>query len=265
MHGNSRPQHAFTNASLPEGGSESGYANMPVTKVPGWHGMIAWDALLNGMAMGLFLAAAVSELAAPAIFTPVAKVAYPVALVLLLIDLGLLVLDLGDWLRFHPMLRGFQASFAHVGGDVVPDDLLTPADRGGGAQPAGRNGEGLRMGSHTRGSPGTAACLLLRGLQGRLAQHERATRLERRSLDGRLSHQFGPPDGLRRAASPVRPHGANAGDRHPPHRLYRAAPAQFDSLRVVICEPSAGPCATLYPRATMARWGAHHCRDADPF
>ena len=108
MHGNSRPQHAFTNASLPEGGSESGYANMPVTKVPGWHGMIAWDALLNGMATGLFIAAAVSELAAPAIFTPVAKVAYPVALVLLLIDLGLLVLDLGDWLRFHHMLRVFK-------------------------------------------------------------------------------------------------------------------------------------------------------------
>src|SRR6202034_2607304 len=108
MHGNSRPQHAFTNASLPEGGSESGYANMPVTKVPGWHGMIAWDALLNGMATGLFIAAAVSELAAPAIFTPVAKVAYPVALVLLLVDLGLLVLDLGDSLRFHHMLRVFK-------------------------------------------------------------------------------------------------------------------------------------------------------------
>jgi hypothetical protein len=81
---------------------------MPVTKVPGWHGMIAWDALLNGMATGLFMAAAVSELTAPAIFTPVAKVAYPVALVLLLIDLGLLVLDLGDWLRFHHMLRVFK-------------------------------------------------------------------------------------------------------------------------------------------------------------
>ena len=81
---------------------------MPVTKVPGWHGMIAWDALLNGMATGLFLAAAVSELASPAIFTRVAKVAYPVALVLLLVDLGLLVLDLGDPLRFHHMLRVFK-------------------------------------------------------------------------------------------------------------------------------------------------------------
>ncbi len=83
---------------------------MPVTKVPGWHGIIAWDALLNGMATGLFLAAAVSELAAPAVFLRVAKVAYPVALVLLLVDLGLLVLDLGDPLRFHHMLRVFKPS-----------------------------------------------------------------------------------------------------------------------------------------------------------
>jgi len=60
------------------------------------------------MAMGLFLAAAVSELAAPAVFAPVAKVAYPVALVLLLVDLVLLVLDLGDPLRFHHMLRAFK-------------------------------------------------------------------------------------------------------------------------------------------------------------
>ncbi|MGA7313128.1 MAG: NrfD/PsrC family molybdoenzyme membrane anchor subunit [Silvibacterium sp.] len=108
MHEDSRSTHALTQAPLSEKGGESGYANMPVTKVPGWHGIIAWDALLNGMATGLFLAAAVSELAAPAVFTQVAKVAYPVALVVLLIDLGLLVLDLGDPLRFHHMLRVFK-------------------------------------------------------------------------------------------------------------------------------------------------------------
>jgi Ni/Fe-hydrogenase subunit HybB-like protein len=109
MHANSppgppvaKPQH------LTGGGSGSGYVNLPVTKAPAWHGNIAWDALLNGMATGLFMAAAVSELAAPAIFTPVAKVAYPVALVLLLVDLGMLVLDLGDPLRFHHMLRVFK-------------------------------------------------------------------------------------------------------------------------------------------------------------
>ena len=86
----------------------NGYANIPITKVPSWDGMIAWDVLLNGMATGLFMAAAVSELAAPAVFTSVAKVAYPVALVLLLIDLVLLVFDLGDPLRFHHMLRVFK-------------------------------------------------------------------------------------------------------------------------------------------------------------
>src|ERR1700729_1731550 len=100
MHTDSRPQQA----------SQSGYENMPITKVPGWHGIIAWDALLNGMATGLFLAAAISELAAPAVFLRVAKVAYPVALLLLLVDLGLLVLDLGDPLRFHHMLRVFKPS-----------------------------------------------------------------------------------------------------------------------------------------------------------
>src|ERR1700761_822176 len=110
MHANSRPKQAPTEPLSPERGSEIGYANMPVTKVPGWHGIIAWDALLNGLATGLFLAAAVSELSAPAVFTRVAKVAYPVALVLLLVDLGLLVLDLGDPLRFHHMLRVFKPS-----------------------------------------------------------------------------------------------------------------------------------------------------------
>lgn len=106
MHANSTSEHASTKPPSPEG--QSGYANRPVTQAPGWHGTIAWDALFNGMATGLFMAAAVSELAAPAVFTPVAKVAYPVALVLLLIDLGLLVLDLGDSLRFHHMLRVFK-------------------------------------------------------------------------------------------------------------------------------------------------------------
>jgi hypothetical protein len=110
MHANSSSQHASTKPPLPEQGGQIGYENTTVTKVPGWHGIIAWDALLNGMAMGLFLAAAVSELAAPAVFLGVAKVAYPVALVLLLVDLVLLVLDLGDPLRFHHMLRVFKPS-----------------------------------------------------------------------------------------------------------------------------------------------------------
>src|ERR1700728_62905 len=110
MHTDSRSQQALSKPPSMDRGSETGYEHLPVTKVPGWHGIIAWDALLNGMATGLFLAAAVSELAEPSVFMRVAKVAYPVALVLLLVDLGLLVLDLGDPLRFHHMLRVFKPS-----------------------------------------------------------------------------------------------------------------------------------------------------------
>jgi hypothetical protein len=84
---------------------EPGYLNQDVTKVPGWHGLVAWDVLFNNLTTGLFLFAAVGELAAPALLGPVAKVAYPVALVFLLTDLLLLVSDLGDPLRFHHMLR----------------------------------------------------------------------------------------------------------------------------------------------------------------
>ncbi len=109
MQTNSAPSHALAKPPpLLEGGRESGYGNTPLTKAPAWQGNIACDALLNGMATGLFMVAAVSELAAPAIFTPAAKVAYPIALVLLLADLGLLVSDLGDPLRFHHMLRVFK-------------------------------------------------------------------------------------------------------------------------------------------------------------
>ena len=84
---------------------EPGYLNQGVTKVPGWHGLVAWDVLFNNLTTGLFLFAAVGELAAPALLGGVAKLAYPVALVLLLTDLALLVSDLGDPLRFHHMLR----------------------------------------------------------------------------------------------------------------------------------------------------------------
>src|SRR5206468_8072991 len=86
----------------------AGYAARPVTKAPAWHGLVAWDMLFNGLTTGLFLVAALGELAAPAAFTPVAKAAYPLALALLLIDLVCLVLDLGDPLRFHYMLRVFK-------------------------------------------------------------------------------------------------------------------------------------------------------------
>ena len=89
---------------------ESGYSTKEVTKVPGWHGLVAWDLLFNNLTTGLFLFAAIGELALPGLLAPVAKAAYPVALVFLLTDLMLLVLDLGDPLRFHHMLRVFKPS-----------------------------------------------------------------------------------------------------------------------------------------------------------
>jgi len=85
-----------------------GYAQREVTQAPAWRGLVAWDLLFNGMTTGLFLVAAISELAAPQVFTPVAKIAYGIALIVLLIDLACLVLDLGDPLRFHHMLRVFK-------------------------------------------------------------------------------------------------------------------------------------------------------------
>src|SRR5437763_15942716 len=87
-----------------------GYTSGEVVKAPPWHGLVEWDVAFNGLTTGLFLVAALGELAAPAAFAPVARVAYPVALVLLLADLACLVLDLGDPLRFHHMLRVFKPS-----------------------------------------------------------------------------------------------------------------------------------------------------------
>ncbi len=87
-----------------------GYADRVGTKPPDWHTLVVFDVLLNNLTTGLFLVAAVGELAVPAVFTPVATRAYPLALALLLTDLGLLVLDLGDKPRFHHMLRVFKPS-----------------------------------------------------------------------------------------------------------------------------------------------------------
>ena len=92
-------QHAVTHPP------HSGYAGRPATRVPPWHGLVAWDMFFNGLTTGLFLTAAIGEFMVPATFAPLARVAYPLALVMLLIDLGCLVGDLGDPLRFHHMLR----------------------------------------------------------------------------------------------------------------------------------------------------------------
>jgi len=90
------------------GPGPAGYAGRMVTKPPDWHALVAWDILLNNLSAGLFLVAAVGELALPGVFVPVASRAYPLVLGLLLADLALLVLDLGDKPRFHHMLRVFK-------------------------------------------------------------------------------------------------------------------------------------------------------------
>jgi hypothetical protein len=87
-----------------------GYAGRPITKPPDWHGLVAWDMMLNNLTAGLFLVAALGELAMPRTFAPVASAAYPIALGLLLLDLLFLTLDLGDPWRFHHMLRVFKPS-----------------------------------------------------------------------------------------------------------------------------------------------------------
>jgi hypothetical protein len=85
-----------------------GYADQPSVKAPNWHGLVVADILLNNLCTGLFLVAALGELAAPARFAATAHAAYPVVLGLLILDLLCLVLDLGDPLRFHHMLRVFK-------------------------------------------------------------------------------------------------------------------------------------------------------------
>ena len=91
-------------------GTAAAYADRPVTKAPNWHGLVVLDVLLNNLSTGLFLVAALGELAAPAHFKALAEVAYPIALLLLAGDLVCLVLDLGDPLRFHHMLRVWKPS-----------------------------------------------------------------------------------------------------------------------------------------------------------
>lgn len=90
--------------------SAAGYATEEPTHAPPWHGLVVWDVFFNALTTGLFMTAALGELARPGVFGPVGAWAHPLALVLLLTDLTLLVLDLGDPLRFHHMLRVFKPS-----------------------------------------------------------------------------------------------------------------------------------------------------------
>src|SRR6202012_1243379 len=87
-----------------------GYAASQVTKPPNWHRLVAWDMLFNNMTTGLFLAAAIGDLARPDLLATVTRVGVSLALVFLTAALVCLVLDLGAPLRFHHMLRVFKPS-----------------------------------------------------------------------------------------------------------------------------------------------------------
>jgi hypothetical protein len=89
---------------------DTGYAGREPIKAPDWHGLVAWDLLLNNLSSGLYMVAALCELVSPDVFAPLAKWAYPVALGFLVGDLFLLTVDLGDMMRFHHMLRVFKPS-----------------------------------------------------------------------------------------------------------------------------------------------------------
>ena len=242
-----------------------GYANMPVTKVPGWHGIIAWDALLNGMATGLFLAAAVSELAAPAVFTPVAKVAYPVALVLLLVDLGLLVFDLGDPLRFHHMLRVFKPGSPMSVGTwclTIFSLPLTAAAALSLLAEMGFDFEWARILAVVVGLLPGFGSAAYKGVL--LSTNAQPGWKDARWLGGYLTNSallMGCAELLVLSALMEQ----TQPDRHSPHRLYRAARAQCNSLGTIVSEPATDPCAPLHPRTTVAHWRPHlRCRDADP-
>ena len=83
----------------------AGYSAREVTKPPNWHTLVVWDLLLNAVATGSFLVAAVFDLLSRAPLEPLTRFVYPVLLVVLVCDLMCLVFDLGDPLKFHHMLR----------------------------------------------------------------------------------------------------------------------------------------------------------------
>jgi formate-dependent nitrite reductase membrane component NrfD len=74
-----------------------------------WKGpLAALDILLNNLGVGLFLVAAIGNLAAHDEFKDLVGIAYPLAFAIIAVDLLLLVTDLGDPFRFFHMLRVFK-------------------------------------------------------------------------------------------------------------------------------------------------------------
>jgi hypothetical protein len=91
---------ATENTGAPVAGYRAGPHPSP------WKGpLAALDILLNNLGVGLFLVAAIGDLAAHDAFSSVAGIAFPLAFAIIALDLLLLVGDLGDPFRFFHMLR----------------------------------------------------------------------------------------------------------------------------------------------------------------
>ena len=163
-----------------------------MTKVPGWHGLVAWDLLFNNLTTGLFLFAAVGELASPELLGPVARAAYPVALFCLLTDLMMLVLDLGDPLRFHHMLRVFKPSSPMSLGTwsltvySLPLTLIVAIEAAQALNLLPPGSTALEWVRLVGGGARSPAGLRIARLQGGALQHELATGLEGRPMAGRF-------------------------------------------------------------------------------
>ena len=245
---------------------ESGYAHLPVTKVPGWHGLIAWDALLNGMATGLFMAAAVSELAAPAIFIPVAKVAYPVALVLLLVDLALLVSDLGDPLRFHHMLRVFKPRSPMSVGTWCLVIFSLPLTAAAGLSLLSEMGIDFEWARRLAVVVGLLPGFGSAAYKGVLL----STNAQPGWKDARWMGGYLTNSALLMGCAELLVLSAMMGQTQATVILRTAfivlLVLNVIPLGLLFAGPPPGPCATLRPRTTVARWYTHlRCCDADPF
>jgi len=74
-----------------------------------WEGAVpALDVFLHDLGLGVFVAATVAALVAPAVMAPLLRVAWPLSATIVALDMLLLLVDLGDWTRFFHMFRVFK-------------------------------------------------------------------------------------------------------------------------------------------------------------
>ena len=185
---------------------EPGYLTQDITKVPGWHGLVAWDLLFNNLTTGLFLFAAVGELAVAGVTRSRGQGGVSRRAGLLAhrpADAGVRP---GRSAPVPSHAPGVQAQLAHVPGHVEPHRLFAAADPDRGDRSGAvhrlaairvdRAGVGPQVGSGLRSPAGVR----VRRLQGGALQHVLATGLEGCPMAGRLDGEFRTHAGLRGAA-----------------------------------------------------------------